>query len=251
MFKALFALLVGALATFSVAADSVMTWSEFDDDRQGLDVFLRYETSGGGIVEKQITHGGEHISPALQLDGSIIWLAWVDRAETDRYTLRYAVLLANSLTLIETGKLATQEARIYAPAISVSPEGTPWLAWAGFDGEDEEIRLAHYENGRWTEQRVLTDNSVPDSQPRFSIRADGGLQLNWEQTTAMAVVERKALIKPVENYSLSLRAPSRAMIRYRKRMAQQYGFDLFEGVPVELKEHRRRVLTGSRVEIQQ
>lgn len=228
-----------------------MTWSAFDGVQQGMNVYLRYEGANGQAVERQITQAGTHISPTLQMDGSIIWLAWVDRAESNQYALYYAVLLADSLTPIETGKLATQDARVYSPVVSVSPQGTPWLAWAGFDGEDEEIRLAHYENGRWQSERALTDNTMPDSQPRFAVLADGTLQLNWEQTTSTAVVTKHTTLAPILHYAQSLDSPSRAIIRYKKRMAQQRVFNPYEGLPAVLEQRHIDVLMGNRVEIQQ
>ncbi len=240
------------LATFGFSslavADSVMTWAAFDNDQQEMNIYLRTEVSGGSAIERQITHGGNNITPTLQMDGSIIWLAWVDRANAERFNLNYAVLLADSLTLIEIGKVETQEDQIYSPSITVTPEGTPWLAWAGFDGQDEEIRVTHYENGRWVQERAVTNNDVPDSRPRFEIKANGGLLLVWEQTTANAVIMKQSEILPIEKYSLSSDAPTETMIKYKKRMSQQRSFSPYKSLPTFLEKRRKDILMGSKVE---
>ena len=249
MLKYFSTMLLGLLLTVSVAAaDSVMTWSAYDGSQQGMNVYVRKEAADDSAVERQITRGGTHLSPTLQMDGSIIWLAWIDRAEAKQYVLHYAVLLANSLTLIETGTVAAQDARIYSPSIAISPEGTPWLAWAGFDGQDEEIRISHYENGLWVSERSLTNNEIPDSKPRFEILSNGSLRLSWEQTTYAAVVQRQVNIAAIENYSLSLLSPSKAIIKYKKRMSQRRAFSNYTELPASLEKRRKDILMGNRVE---
>ncbi|MCP3956140.1 MAG: hypothetical protein GY697_28590, partial [Desulfobacterales bacterium] len=158
------------------------------------------------------------------------------------------VLLADSLTLIEIGKVETQEDQIYSPSITVTPEGTPWLAWAGFDGQDEEIRITHYENGRWMPERAVTNNNLPDSRPRFEIKANGGLLLVWEQATANAVTMKQSEVSPIENYSLSSGSPTETMIKYKKRMSQQRSFSSEQGLPASLGKRRKDILMGSKVE---
>lgn len=242
----LFAMLVN---TSVASAVSVMAWSAFDDKQQEANVYLRKELSSGSIVERQISQGGLNITPTLQVDGSIIWVAWVDRANPEQFDLYYAVLLANSLTLIEMGKVGIQDDHIYSPSLIVTPEGTPWLAWAGVNGKDEDIKISHYENGHWVTERAMTDNEIPDSRPRFEIKVDGGLLLSWEQTTSTAVITKQSEIIPIKDYSLSLSTPSEAMIKYKKRMAQQRLFSPEHRLPAFLRKRKEDVLMGSRVEL--
>jgi hypothetical protein len=250
MLKYFSTLLISMLLVISVAgADSVMTWSAYDGKQQGMNVYLRQESANGSAVERQMTHGGVNILPTLQMDGSIIWLAWVDQTDADRYVLKYAVVLAGTLTLIETGAVATQDARIYSPAITVSPQGTPWLAWAGFDGQDEEIRIAYYENGRWTPERAVTNNEIPDSVPRFEIQADGILQLNWEQTTSTAIISKHTNILPIAGYSLSRASPSEVIIEYKKRMGQKRQINPDKPLPAALEKRKKDILMGYLVEL--
>lgn len=233
----------------ATAADSVMIWSAYDGEQQGMNVYLRQEAAKGSAVERQMTSGGVNILPTLQLDGSIIWLAWVDQTASDQYDLKYAVVLAGSLTLIETGTIATLDERIYSPAITVSPQGTPWLAWAGFDGKDEEIRIAYYENGRWVAERALTNNEIPDSEPRFKIQSDGILLLSWEQTTSTAIISKHANILPIAGYSLSQASPSEAIIEYKKRVGQQRQINPDKPLPAALEKRKKDFLMGNLVEL--
>ncbi len=250
MFKTLSMLLLATFGFSSLAvADSVTTWAAFDNDQQEMNVYLRTEVSGGSAIERQITHGGVNITPTLQMDGSIIWLAWVDRAKAKQYDLNYAVLLAGSLDVIEMSRVTTQDNLIYSPSITVTPQGTPWLAWAGFDGQDEEIRATYYENGHWVPERAVTDNEISDSRPRLKIQADGSLLLSWEQVTPDGVIVKHSEISPIQAYSLSLGAPSEAMIKYKKRMAQQRSFSPEQGLPASLEKRRNDVLMGNKVEI--
>jgi len=252
MSKSLFALLLilGSITTVTpVVADSVMSWSEFESGTQDARIYLRRESKDKGIVERRISGPGIHITPTLQMDGSILWLAWIDRSDPQKYVLNYAVVLADTLSLIERGSLRVEDDQVYAPSITISPQGTPWLAWAGFDGKDEEIKISHYENGRWVQERAVTDNDVPDSIPRFNIQLDGSLLLSWEQTTPTAIITKREQVAAIENYADSLKNPSAAIIRYKKRMSGQAPFDAFKNLPDTLNKRKQNVYMGSRVEL--
>ena len=71
------------------------------------------------------------------------------------------------------------------PGSQVAPkavvlEDSSWLvAWAAFDGEDDEIVWSRRELGEWTKpSRVTEDNAVPDITPALAT-IDGGAVLAW------------------------------------------------------------------------
>jgi len=246
--KYLSMLLLLVAASTSVAG-SLTAWSAFNASQQQLNIYLRSARADGSVTERQISTVGMNVTPTLQMDGSIIWLAWVDRADASRYRLRYSVLLSDSLETLETGVLETQDDYLYSPAITVSPEGTPWLTWAGFDGQDEDVRLSYYQSGAWRPQRTLTNNKVPDSLPRFEIGIDGSLEIRWEQTTALAVVSKARRVQPIGQYSILSGPPSRSMIQYKRHMSKQRPFIADKGLPLSLQNRRGVVLMGSQVEL--
>ena len=124
-------------------------------------------------------------SPSLAVaSGGVPWLAWVstDRLAPDisrlyvtRWTgLRWAVPetvpMGDSLSAAE-------------PALAAGPDGTLWLAWAGFDGVDDEIFASSRTDQGWsTPQRVGSDDqdaALYDCQPQLAVGQDGQPWLVW------------------------------------------------------------------------
>ena len=66
-----------------------------------------------------------------------------------------------------------------APRALVLEDGSWLVAWAAYDGEDDEIVWSLRSRGEWTKPtRVAADNVVPDITPRL-LAIDGGALLAW------------------------------------------------------------------------
>lgn len=63
-----------------------------------------------------------------------------------------------------------------APTAAVLGDGTWLVAWAAFDGSDDEILWSRFAGGRWSQPRpIATDNAVPDITPHLYATAGGAL----------------------------------------------------------------------------
>ena len=48
------------------------------------------------------------------------------------------------------------------PVLAPAPDGSLWLAWVGFDGNDDEIYAARWNGTRWSDpQQVSGDDTDP------------------------------------------------------------------------------------------
>lgn len=229
-------------------ADSLITWSEFDDDQQNINIFLRRLADDGTMLEQQIDNGGNNLTPSIAYDEPLVWLTWADRTDLNHYLLRYALLRADSLDVLESGKINTLDKDIYAPSIAVAADHTPWIAWAGFDGHDEEIKVAHYDKGHWSPEQNITQNDMPDSTPWFETLDDGSLSLAWEETTKAEVLTRHTTLVPASHEPSRSTYLSSALIA-KKVDAHQRKFDSIKNFPSSLISHRKSILMGNRIDL--
>ncbi len=63
-----------------------------------------------------------------------------------------------------------------APSTAVLDDGTWLVAWAAFDGSDDEILWSRFAGGLWSQPRpIAEDNAVPDVTPHLFATAGGAL----------------------------------------------------------------------------
>jgi len=179
--RLLFICLVSAGTLPTAHADNWLSWSEFDRDGENMQIYLSREAGDDVGPVHKITHRGMNITPSLLITADEIWIAWVDRANRLNYRLRYARIDPDTQNLLESGSIATSDNKVYSPVFAVTATGIPVLAWSGWDGGDEEIRLAYFLNGRWGTENKITSNIVPDTLPVFITSQDGKPTLSWER----------------------------------------------------------------------
>ncbi len=187
---------VSLLFGMSVAHAGVWsTWAEMDEDHFGIQIYLAYLEQSQVTSIHQLSHQGANVTPSLALDQAFTWVVWVDRASAVQYQLNFAQLDTESKRLLQVGVIQTKDAKIYAPSIDTTVSGHPIVAWSGFDGHDEEIRLSHYIQGQWTTETPITDNQIPDTKPFFTSGEQDQTLLNWEQISSSAIQSQSTLIK--------------------------------------------------------
>jgi len=179
--RLIFVLLASAGALSVAHADTWLSWSEFDQDGENIQIYLSRETGDDVGPVQKITHRGMNITPSLLVTPDDVWIAWVDRANRLDYRLRYARINPETQNLLESGTIATRDHKVYAPVFAHTATGIPVLAWSGLDNDnDEEISLAYFQSGRWGVEQRITQNKVPDTSPLFSTGHNGELTLSWE-----------------------------------------------------------------------
>ena len=121
-------------------------------------------------------------TPHLAFDGDgVPWLAWSSSTGMDD-TLHLAYWTGQ-------GWSASQDVPGWdtvpnrQPVLAPAPDGSLWLAWVGFDGNDDEIYAARWDGITWSEPwRVSDDDTDPaayDTQPRLAVGADGSVWVAW------------------------------------------------------------------------
>lgn len=109
------------------------------------------------------------------------WLAWssADREGSRLYVSRW---LGYRWSRPEEVSPAPST-RPRQPALAAAPDGGFWLAWVGFDGNDDEIYARRWDGLAWLPaEQVGRDDTDPlayDTQPRLVVAADGRPWLAW------------------------------------------------------------------------
>ncbi|MEM7349682.1 MAG: hypothetical protein AAF657_02675 [Acidobacteriota bacterium] len=107
-------------------------------------------------------------------------LAWLEGGAHNRLAVHAARRVGNAwgtTEIISPAGLGTQTAL----TSTVLADGTWLLAWAAYDGTDDEILWSRWSNGAWSApQPVATDNRVPDITPTLRATAEGAL-LAWSR----------------------------------------------------------------------
>jgi lysophospholipase L1-like esterase len=121
-------------------------------------------------------------SPSLVFDvDGVAWLAWSSSTGVDD-TLHLSHWTGGGWSPPE--EVPVQETMPNRqPALAPDPEGGLWLAWVGFDGNDDEIYAAHWDGSAWSApERVGADDADPaayDTQPRLAVGSDGRVWIAW------------------------------------------------------------------------
>jgi lysophospholipase L1-like esterase len=122
-------------------------------------------------------------SLAVAADGSP-WLAWVSAegaapGQAHLFASHYHDGAWSEPALLPVGNFS----RPRDPFLAAAPDGALWLAWAAFDGLDDEIYASRWDGRAWSPPtRVSADDADPrhyDRQPRLAVAADGTAWLAW------------------------------------------------------------------------
>lgn len=110
------------------------------------------------------------------------WLVWSSDTSQE-YLLYYAVIAGNEIK-IGPQQIVTSLKSNATPALIIDNQGTPWIAWSGNNGGDDEIYFSHFNGNGWAEEKRLhEDNTFPDIFPELSINDAAEVQVSWTNIT--------------------------------------------------------------------
>lgn len=203
----LMALLLGMFFVLSCAPDNAAAtnhaaWSIVTE--QGVE--LMYARQAGTGWTEPLRPGGKqgvHLTPALASDSwGDVWVVWIERRSAEEYLLRYCQIQDD--VVVVSGTVPSVTARNYAPTLLVDGDDTPWVAWSGYDGEDEEIYFSRWTGASWSAPSMVhADNSTPDTLPVLGMERNGVPWLRWTKQLLgrpvlyMAIWEGTAWSTPV------------------------------------------------------
>jgi lysophospholipase L1-like esterase len=159
-----------------------LVWAAGD----GLDSELSYsQWNGRDWSSPRVVHANpdawdSNPSLAFAADGTA-WLAWTvsNREMSGIYASHWAGTGWSRPEVVPAGKWTDVD----EPTLAAAPDGTLWLAWVGFDGEDDGIVASHWDGGAWSSPQQVSadedDASLYDRQPRLVVGEGGEAWLVW------------------------------------------------------------------------
>ncbi|MGD8598855.1 MAG: GDSL-type esterase/lipase family protein, partial [Anaerolineae bacterium] len=172
----------GTAAAYGPGGDLWAVWSEVTGDSS--DLFYSRRSADGwspvGTVYRNATTWDEAPSLAFDAEG-VAWVAWssstgagdtlyVSHWTGRRWSLPHQVPAADTVPNRQ-------------PVLAAAPDGGLWLAWVGFDGNDDEIYAAFWDGLSWSDpQRVSGDDIDPaayDGQPQIAVGREGAVWVAW------------------------------------------------------------------------
>jgi lysophospholipase L1-like esterase len=125
-------------------------------------------------------------SLSIAADGTP-WVAWTsaNQEESHLYVSRWAGYRWSAAEEVPVAPSSQPRQAVLAAV----PDGGFWLAWVGFDGNDDEIFASHWDGISWSEpERVGQDDADPlayDTQPRLAVDGEGQPWLAWVSRQAL------------------------------------------------------------------
>ena len=165
------------LFTQPTFAEDWLVWSEYDNDDLGMQIYLA-QSNPIETTPLKLSQNGVNITPSLIVDHQNIWVIWVNRKLPENYQLHYAHINKQSLTISNAGIIPTFDHKIYSPDIIIH-NNHPIITWSGFDGQDEEIRAAHFKQGSWHQLPDITQNNDSDAKPMLILLPNNQLAVQW------------------------------------------------------------------------
>ncbi len=156
-----------------------LAWSQFDGQR--FEIYFKSRRNARWRESVQITNdrfNNMHPKLAVTRRGEL-WLVWTG-LDGQHNRLFYARKEGNGQWSypreIETGL----ESGI-APSIAIGPDGNPWIAWAGYNGRNDDIYVSRWNGRSWQKPvRIHPANDVPDILPVITMDR-GRPTVTWQR----------------------------------------------------------------------
>lgn len=186
-----FLLITSLLTLFSVpglAQQAEFIWTE-EDENGGRILLSEYKNGGWQPGEVVVDDGEFNILPALGADNKGRRIAVWSTIERDKSLLKFTWQVNGRWQKPKV--LSDQMTTSLAPALVVDNNDTPWVFWAGNNGDDDDdIYMSRYSSGQWTgPERVNDDNAVPDILPEAGLDEGGNVWVSWQELTQAGYVE--------------------------------------------------------------
>jgi len=164
-------------------AAPAMVWSQ--KEVSGINVYFSPDSQR----TMQITSTGVNVAPNLFRGAKSTWLTWVDKSNTIKNQLKYA-RVSESGRLVEEGSVPTVHGRIYAPAISLTPDQRRvWLVWVEYNGQQENLYASFMDSGSeqtssWRRpMQVTPDDEYSASLPVIETALFDRARVSWMRSS--------------------------------------------------------------------
>ncbi len=106
------------------------------------------------------------------------WFVWSSDTG-EHYHLYYAVI-SNDKILAGPVQIKTQLNSNTTPSITIDMEDTPWIAWSGNNGKDDDIYYSKHNGTTWEKEKIVhNENSYPDIFPKVISDQNNSIVVQW------------------------------------------------------------------------
>lgn len=171
-------LAAGAAGAGPAMAAPIAAWSEINGANYG--VYASTQSDGKWSAPALLSDGGANsVAPAVATapDGTG-WVVWSQIDDAGNGHLYYSHTAGDGWTAPQP--IPVPVASATGPSLVFAPDGSAWLAFAGDDGNGDEIYVLHV-NGATVEgpYQLGTPDATPDLQPLIGLDANGQPWVSW------------------------------------------------------------------------
>lgn len=117
------------------------------------------------------------ITPAISSDKDSSWVVFI---ENNGSAGRVKAIKSAENQWQRLPEIPSNTQNDWGPTIIIDHKGTPWLAWAGYDGNDDDIYYTFWNGNEWISPgKVNTDDDWPDTLPKLALNKEGSPELRW------------------------------------------------------------------------
>ncbi len=123
---------------------------------------------------------GDYFGTALAGDGNgRVHVIWSEYRE-DRWRLLSRAFDPRSESWSAAFYVAPEGSRQYFPVSVTASDGTPWVAWQEFRGNDLDVMAASHDGTRWSAPIRVSNSDANDWAPDLAAAPDGSVWAAWD-----------------------------------------------------------------------
>lgn len=155
-----------------------VAWTTFHNEANAL--YLAWRRDGEWATRRVTPRWGDYSGTAVAADaGGRIHVIWSE-FQDDRWRLVDRAFDPKADAWGEEAYVSPAGRRQFFPVAAAAADGTPWLAWQEFRGQNLDVMAARYEGGNWSEAVRVSDSEANDWAPDLAPAPDGSVWVAWD-----------------------------------------------------------------------
>jgi len=176
---AILVLAIGSADGWCQGPRAAYVWAESDGER--IELYFSRFAHGDWEPPQPLTNNRLHnLHPALaEGPDSRLWLVWTGMEGL--HNRIYFAIYDDQRGWTHPEEVDTGMISAVAPTIAFDGQGTPWIAWAGYAGRNDDIYVCRWRDDGWSPpHRIHPANDVPDVLPEIRYE-DGRLSVRFQR----------------------------------------------------------------------
>ena len=155
-----------------------VAWTTFHNEANVL--YLAWRGNGTWTTRRVTPRWGDYYGTAVASDATgrvhVIWSEY----ENDRWRLVDRAFDPPTDSWSKPVYVSPAGRRQMFPVAATSADGTVWVAWQEFDGDDLDVMAARFEGGAWSATVPVSESESNDWAPDLAPAADGSVWAAWD-----------------------------------------------------------------------